>query len=291
MGKRLLQTREARDKFVASASREARKDLAAVSKALAATVTPARVNSAIEHMGPDHEWLQETAAIWQAWGRDELSPWLGEVINKQGANVMRDVTAAVKGLFYFGEKARFNSTTRRLLAWIEKEAGNLVQDISTEQQASLRRTMSLVAKREFSTGAAVDRIKGVIDLTARESGWVDTFEESLAGDANAARKVERYRDMLRTLRAERISRTEAGRAYMESGQETMRQAVDSGLVSRVVKIWRTVGDDRVRDEHADMEGQERELSPNNEPYSNGEMYPGENSINCRCYEQHELQGG
>jgi hypothetical protein len=290
MGKRILFTREARDKFVASASREARKDLAAVSAALAATVTLERVSKSIDRREPDSEWLQEAVSIWQAWGRDDLSPWLGECINRQGATVMKEVTAAVKGMFYFGEKARFNSTTRRLLAWIEREGGKLVQEISTEQQASLRRTLSLIAKREFSPGAAVDRIKGVIDLTARESGWVDTFEESLADDPNAAKKVERYREMLRTLRAERISRTESGRAYMEAGQETMRQAVDSGLVSRVIKIWHTVGDDRVRDEHADMEGQERELAPNDQPYSNGEMYPGENSINCRCYEQRELQG-
>jgi len=44
-----------------------------------------------------------------------------------------------------------------------------------------------------------------------------------------------------------------------------------------IKIWVAVMDDKTRDEHAAMDGEERPIGV---PFSNGLMYP--NEINCRC---------
>ena len=49
------------------------------------------------------------------------------------------------------------------------------------------------------------------------------------------------------------------------------------------KEWITSRDDRVRDEHMEMEGETVGLE---ERYSNGDDFVGESSINCRCSELH-----
>lgn len=54
---------------------------------------------------------------------------------------------------------------------------------------------------------------------------------------------------------------------------------------RMKKIWLSAGDDRVRDSHRELDGEERYID---EPFSNGGMYPADPSLdaeeyyNCRC---------
>lgn len=82
-----------------------------------------------------------------------------------------------------------------------------------------------------------------------------------------------FEDMSST-RAERIARTEAG--YMTSlGSEMAYQ--ESNVVSG--KQWLTTGDERVREEHVQNDGQIVGLY---DAFSNGEHFPAESSINCRC---------
>lgn len=72
-------------------------------------------------------------------------------------------------------------------------------------------------------------------------------------------------------RAELIARTETGKLNSQMTQERMRSAgVDS-------YIWRTASDERVRPEHAGMEGKKFKWS---EPPTTG--HPGED-FQCRCY--------
>lgn len=74
-------------------------------------------------------------------------------------------------------------------------------------------------------------------------------------------------------RANTIARTETHFAMQNGNLEAYRQA---GFET---KIWVTVGDAAVRDEHADLDGTEVKLDS---IFPNGEMFPGEKSINCRC---------
>jgi HK97 family phage portal protein len=77
-----------------------------------------------------------------------------------------------------------------------------------------------------------------------------------------------------TVRAERIARTESG--YMVSlGSDMAYQ--ESDVVGG--KQWLTTGDDKVRDEHVQVDG---EIVGKYESFSNGEHFPAEHSINCRC---------
>lgn len=82
-------------------------------------------------------------------------------------------------------------------------------------------------------------------------------------------------------KAMRVARTEVSHAAGFGQRECARQ---SGVVK--THSWISSRDGRVRDEHVLMDTDENHDVPFDEPYSNGSMYPGENSINCRCVESY-----
>jgi hypothetical protein len=77
-------------------------------------------------------------------------------------------------------------------------------------------------------------------------------------------------------RTRTIIRTERGRAIRSGAR---RLSLDAGAKSR---IRREVGDHRTRPSHRKMMGEEVQID---QPYSNGEMYPGETEINCRGWDE------
>lgn len=108
------------------------------------------------------------------------------------------------------------------------------------------------------------------------------FAESLANGESRPELIKRvektYGDIEKS-RATTIARTEVHHVTQYGTIEGYKQA------GMVIKIWVTVGDFNVRDSHASMDGEER---PIESPFSNGLMYPGDESgppeevINCRC---------
>lgn len=105
--------------------------------------------------------------------------------------------------------------------------------------------------------------------------------------------ISRYKDSLLQLRGETIARTETIQSLNRSEYEAFHQAIDSGAAdqSAVKREWDATLDDRTRDTHRAMDGQEVGLD---EPFKtpDGEllMFPGDYSlgadaseiINCRC---------
>jgi SPP1 gp7 family putative phage head morphogenesis protein len=83
--------------------------------------------------------------------------------------------------------------------------------------------------------------------------------------------------------AARIARTETTGIMNKARVKSMAYAETKGF--EIQKKWQTGGDDRVRDSHATMDG---ETVKNDKAFSNGLMYPGDQSgsaeevINCRC---------
>lgn len=86
--------------------------------------------------------------------------------------------------------------------------------------------------------------------------------------------------------AETVARTATLNAFRAGQQASIDSAIEMDLMTAqdVVKIWTTVGDDRVRDEHVAMEGEE---VPFDAPFSNGLMIPSE--WNCRCIVLYEFR--
>lgn len=93
--------------------------------------------------------------------------------------------------------------------------------------------------------------------------------------------TDRYRKSYTAFNAETNART-ATLDSMKLGQRlSWQDAVDKGIVDgdRLQKTWVGVMDDRERPEHVAMEG---ETVPFDQPFTNGEMIPGDSTYNCRC---------
>jgi SPP1 gp7 family putative phage head morphogenesis protein len=83
--------------------------------------------------------------------------------------------------------------------------------------------------------------------------------------------------------AVRIARTETTRVMSGARLDSMEHAQNKGLP--LEKVWVATLDDRTRDRHAEIDGEQQPLD---KPFSNGLMYPGDPSgdadqvIQCRC---------
>jgi SPP1 gp7 family putative phage head morphogenesis protein len=89
--------------------------------------------------------------------------------------------------------------------------------------------------------------------------------------------------------ATRIVRTETTGIMNKARLDASERAETEGI--KLLKVWVATNDDRTRDRHAEINGEERPLD---KPYSNGLMYPGDQSgpasevIQCRCAQSTEI---
>jgi hypothetical protein len=119
----------------------------------------------------------------------------------------------------------------------------------------------------------------------RDRRFDGTIRKAFAGGGltkeQVAKMVESYRLRMETFNAETIARTAALDAQKLGQKLTWDAAVARGDLDggRLTKTWTGVMDSRERPEHVAMEGQ---TVPYNDPYSNGQMVPGDDEFNCRC---------
>lgn len=115
------------------------------------------------------------------------------------------------------------------------------------------------------------------------------------GRADVDAITGRYKDRLLQLRGETIARTETLASLNAGKEEGIRQLIDSGKVQRsaVKKVWRATGDDRTRDSHMALNGEEVGIDTAfTSPLTGAQMmYPHDTSrgapasetIGCRCF--------
>jgi len=160
-------------------------------------------------------------------------------------------TASSKQAFAkLGAKASWNLASPEVLRSIDRRQ-NLIAGVADSQFARVR---DVIRTRCYELGTSpVDSkvISEIRTLAVKDADW----------------------------QAERIARTEVAAVQSEASY-TVYSA--NGIEQ---KQWMTTGDDAVRDSHAELEG---ETVGMDEPFSNGCMYPGDESgeagevINCRC---------
>lgn len=160
-----------------------------------------------------------------------------EPLNKQSALRSGAATAADMNL-------NFSLLHGNLLTYAKKQTATMIGGVN-------KTTASLVS----------DIIQGGIDANAstREIG-------RLISEATGFNRS----------RAELIARTETTKAFNGAPTESLSVLAQEGNRT-FTKEWSTVGDDKVRDEHAEMEG---EVVGIDDEFSNGLQYPSE--PNCRC---------
>lgn len=113
------------------------------------------------------------------------------------------------------------------------------------------------------------------------------------GPRRIQRMVEQYRNRFLQLRGETIARTETQAVVNQARDEALAQTMDQADLppDAVVQTWRATQDERTRDTHAAMDGQQRSKGdPFVSPSGARLLYPGDRSlgapaseiVNCRC---------
>lgn len=150
--------------------------------------------------------------------------------------------------------------------------------------------------RDGKSAKAIGReLRQVIGMSPRQAENAAKYEAKLRAlvkhpltDAQIEKKVAAYTKRAVAQNAEVNART-ATLDSLKLGQHlSWQDAIDQGIVKRedLWKRWTTVGDDRVRDEHVAMNGEE---VPFSNFYSNGEDVPGQSTFNCRCISRYFIK--
>lgn len=122
-----------------------------------------------------------------------------------------------------------------------------------------------------------DRIKSVLQDLVKEDPDLLKVREVLR---------EELKDVLSNGKIDTIAVTEFRTGY-NYGQNHALESLTKELEDdeKIVRVWDSAGDGSVRQSHADMDGEERDID---ERFSNGLLYPAEpgqdpaETINCRC---------
>lgn len=130
-------------------------------------------------------------------------------------------------------------------------------------------------------------LRSVIGMSPTQAENMAKYEAKLRGlkrplaESAIDRKLASYQRRAVAINAETNARTATVDSLKLGQHMSWDDAIAKGVVRRdeLFMRWVTVGDDRVRDEHVAMNGEE---IPYGMTFSNGETIPGESTYNCRC---------
>jgi len=145
---------------------------------------------------------------------------------------------------------RFDADRPEARQWAEKEAANLIREISAEQREVIREVVVRSQGGEFTVAQVARQVRGTIGLTSRQAQWVENFRQRKIDEArdrgvSAERapevvqsEVDRYHKRIHRYRSETIARTETIRASSEGRREAWQQGMDEGFISpEAEKRW------------------------------------------------------
>lgn len=214
----------------------------------------------------------------------------------------------------------FDPTNPRAAAIIRNETLGLIREFTDKQIEVTRDALANAFMEGDGTAATARAFRDSIGLTRYYQARVASFRAGL--ELNSATTLDRKlrdrrfdrtvqraiesgkplrREQIDTMvdhyrarqladRAETIARTESVRATSIAREESFQQLADqTGLKSRMLRIWNSTLDKRTRDWHVTMNGQTRRIG---EAFVDGQgnrlMFPGDpnaparTTINCRC---------
>lgn len=257
-------------------------------------------------------------------GVDAAARLLGDQYGASLSEAARDTANFLSGALT--ATVSFDQTNTRAVTAIQENRLRLIREFTGEQRNVIRQAMirgierglnprdqarlfrdsvGLTSRQESavaryralleSAGTEADRSLEALDRKLRDRRFDGTVRRArregrpLTAD-QVARMTGRYRDRYVRYRSEVIGRTEALRSAHQGSEEMYRQAFESGELdpSEVTRTWVTARDERVRESHRDLNGQQR--GPD-EPFDaqDGQLqYPGDPSapasetVQCRC---------
>lgn len=168
----------------------------------------------------------------------------------------------------------FSITNPRAIAWAQSRSSALVTEIMPDTRAAVRSIIADGIKEGRAPRVIAKEIRERVGLRSDQLETLAKFKAEGASES----QVERRAKQLLKQRAELISRTETMNASNNGLREMWYQAVDNDLLPGDVKReWIATEDDRTRDSHADLDGEQTGL---NEAFSLG-FEPGSEPA-CRC---------
>lgn len=215
----------------------------------------------------------------------------------------------------------FDQTNVRAVSRMQQNRLRLISGFNREQQAATQEALIDGIQRGVNPRQQARAFRDSIGLTQNQQRSVNNYRRLLSEGSSEAldrqlrdrrfdgqvrraieggkpltqeqidRMTSRYSERFVRHRSEVIARTEALRAVHEGSDEMFRQAIDDGTLdpSSIIRTWITAGDERVRDSHDAMSGQEAGID---EPFITGNgneiMFPGDpnappnETIQCRC---------
>lgn len=168
----------------------------------------------------------------------------------------------------------FSITNPRAIEWARNRSSALITEIGS----STRETVRDIITSGLRDGRAPRVIsKEIGSYVGLRSDQLETLRKFEAGGASEAQVARRAKQLLKQ-RGELIARTETMRSSNVGLREMWYQAVDNDLLpSDVKREWIATSDERTRDEHEDLDGEQVGL---NESFSLG-YEPGSEPA-CRC---------
>lgn len=170
----------------------------------------------------------------------------------------------------------------RMVQIYEDGAEGMAGALDVDAEPFLDRVHRLMAERlQILSGQVTDTTRQAI-----EDAILKTGVEEGEGIPELRKRLQAVFENLSKSRADTIAITEVHGGFSAAAHEV---AVESGLVSS--SIWRIAGDDRVRDSHVEVDGEEVALG---NTFSNGLRFPGDplgaakETIRCRCYAEQVL---
>lgn len=168
----------------------------------------------------------------------------------------------------------FNIANPRAIEWARTRSSALITEIGSSTREAVKSMIANGIKEGRAPRLIAKEIRERVGLRS------DQFEtlRSFAATGATEKQIERRAKQLLKQRSELIARTETLRSSNQGLREMWYQARDNDLLPADVKReWIATADDRTRDEHADLDGEQVGLD---EQFSLG-FEPGEEPA-CRC---------
>jgi len=238
-------------------------------------------------------WTEEQkTAFWKRIDRERIGWW--GVAQQRIEPLYTEEAKAVQKAIKSGAMAKeaekaINGLKEDWIKAIEKLTLNIVQHFGAEiapetmgKATQFDVTQRLV--RAWIASHAAESVKSILatNLDEVRSVILAGTEENMSV-SQIGRKLRDFYTDRSPYKAMRVARTEVAQS---AGFAQHESAIQSGVMKK--HIWLSSRDDRVRDSHAVIDGEEK---PINEPYSNGLMFPGDGAgdpaetIQCRCVER------
>lgn len=215
----------------------------------------------------------------------------------------------------------FDQTNVRAVSRMQLNRLRFIRGFNEEQRRATQEALVDGIQRGVNPRQAAREFRDSIGITQKQQRAVNSYRRLLTSNSREAlnrqlrdrrfdrtiiraietdtpltgtqinRMVSRYSERSLKHRSEVIARTEALRSVHEGSSEMYRQAIDEGVIDQatLIRTWNTAADERVRDSHDVIDGEEVGIE---EPFVTGNgnelLWPGdinappEETIQCRC---------